>query len=164
MSRTIIFVVSSLVILVALSSSYAWNFGNMDQIAQSFIQQHGMQASGNGNGGQGKFAIGSCVSAASTGNYMACVGQLAHKIWTLHNWSEDTPITLCGMQCVGNLKGRISKLKWKWDAKFRCNGKAPGIEGHDTKQSRNGAMEWAIQDFLSKAFASGSISVEDFQC
>ncbi|CAF1497629.1 unnamed protein product, partial [Rotaria sordida] len=52
---------------------------------------------------QGKFAIGSCVSAASTGNYMACVGQLAHKIWTLHNWSEDTPITLCGMQCVGNL-------------------------------------------------------------
>ncbi|CAF0887392.1 unnamed protein product [Rotaria sordida] len=127
MSRTTICLVSSLVILVALNSSHAWNFGNMDQIAQSFLQRHGMQASGNGNGGHGKFAITSCVSAASTGNYMACVGQLAHKIWTLHNWSEDTPITLCGMQCIGNLKGRISKLKWKWDAKFRCDGKAPGI-------------------------------------
>ncbi|CAF4305197.1 unnamed protein product [Rotaria sp. Silwood2] len=164
MSQITIFLVSSMIILVAMNSSHAWNFGNMNQIAQSFLQQHGMQASGNGNGAQGRFAIASCASAASTGNYMACVGQLAHKIWTLHSWSEDSPITLCGMQCVGNLKGRISKLKWKWDAKFRCDGRAPGIEGRDTKQSRNGAMEWAIQDFLTKAFSSGTISAQDFQC
>ncbi|CAF4744206.1 unnamed protein product, partial [Rotaria sp. Silwood2] len=43
-------------------------------------------------------------------------------------------------------------------------GRAPGIEGRDTKLSRNGAMEWAIQDFLTKAFSSGSISAQDFQC
>jgi hypothetical protein len=110
------------------------------------------------------FPIQVCASGLATGNYWPCLGQLANSIWKLHNWSENTPITICGIACTGNLKGRISKLKWKWDGRFRCDSKAPGIVGQDSKQSRNGAMEWAIKDFLNKAISSGQLKPEELQC
>jgi hypothetical protein len=110
------------------------------------------------------FPIEVCVDGFSSGNYWLCVTQLANSIWKLHNWSEDTPTDICGISCTGNLKGRISKWKWKWDGRFRCQSKVPGIVGHDTRNSKNGAMEWAIKDFLNKAIASGQLKAKDFHC
>ena len=68
---------------------------------------------------------------------MQCIGEIVNRIWKLHQWSADTPINVCGISCMGNLKGRISKWKWKWDARFRCDSKAPGIEGHGTERGRS---------------------------
>jgi len=110
------------------------------------------------------FPVQACTSGLATGNYWPCLAQLANSIWKLHNWSENTPITMCGIDCIGNLKGRISKFKWKWDGRFRCDSKAPGIVGQDSKKSRNGAMEWAIKDFLNKAISSGQLKPEELQC
>jgi hypothetical protein len=115
-------------------------------------------------GNQIDFPVEACATGVATGNYWSCAGQLALSIWKIHNWSEDTPINICGISCKGNLKGRLSKWQWKWDGRFRCDSKASGIVGHDTKQSRNGAMEWAIKDFLNKAMKSGKIKAEDFRC
>ncbi len=110
------------------------------------------------------FPIQACANGVATGNYLMCVTELASSIWKLHNWSENTPINQCGISCTGNLKGRISKWQWKWDGRFRCDSKAPGIVGQDTRKSKNGAMEWAIKDFLKKAIASGYLKAEDFKC
>ena len=108
--------------------------------------------------------VQSCATGFVTGNYWTCAAQLANVIFKLHSWSEDTPINICGISCYGNLKGRISKLKWKWDGRFRCDSIAPGIVGQDTKLSRNGAMEWAIKDFLNKAIVSARLQPQQFQC
>jgi hypothetical protein len=116
------------------------------------------------NGKNIDFPFESCAFAISSGDYWPCVTQLANSIWKLHQWSEDTPINICGISCNGNLKGRFSSWKWKWDGRFRCDSKAPGIVGQDARQSRKGAMEWAIKDFLNKAITSGHINAKDFQC
>jgi len=110
------------------------------------------------------FPVQECAAAVATQNYWACAGKLAFSLWKLHNWNEDTPINICGIPCKGNLKGRLSKWQWKWDGRFRCDSKAPGIVGHDTKQSKNGAMEWAIKDFLNRAMKSGQVKPEEFRC
>jgi hypothetical protein len=110
------------------------------------------------------FPIQACASGIASGNYGPCVIELAHNIWKLFNWDEDTPINICGIKCHGNLKGRLSNWKWKWDGRFRCDSKAPGVVGHDTRLSRKGAMEWAIKDFLKKAIKSDHLKPQDFQC
>jgi hypothetical protein len=110
------------------------------------------------------FPIQSCATGIATGYYWGCAAQLAHSIWEIHNWGEDTPVNICGIVCEGNLKGLISKWPRKWDGRFRCDSKVPGIVGHDIKLSRNGAMESAIKDFINKAITSGRLKPQDFHC
>jgi hypothetical protein len=115
-------------------------------------------------GGNIDFPVEACIGGVATGNYGLCIAQLVTSIFKLHNWNEDTPIDICGIKCNGNVKGRLSKWQWKWDGHFRCETKAPGITGHATKQSKNGAMEWDLKDFLNKAIRSGQLKPQDFQC
>jgi len=100
---------------------------------------------------QFEFPAKECAAGFATGNYAACAAALAYNIWKIHQWGEDTPITICGNSCTGNLKGRISSFEWKWDAKFQCQNKGQGIEGESTALSRDGAVEGAIKDWISKA-------------
>lgn len=110
------------------------------------------------------FPIDVCKESNKTGNVGPCLGTLAWNIWKVHQWSSETPVNICGMSCFGSVKGRISRLEWKWDGRFRCPWKLPGIEGRDTKKSRNGAIEWAIKNFLSKAIESGKLNIDDLHC
>ncbi|CAF1970265.1 unnamed protein product [Rotaria magnacalcarata] len=116
------------------------------------------------SGQQFTFPVQACATGVATGNYWSCAGQLAFNIWKVHNWGANTPITICGLPCTGNLKGRISKLQWVWDARFRCDSNAPGINGKSSKKSRDGAMEWAIKDFLNQALSSGRLKSTDLRC
>ncbi|CAF1195624.1 unnamed protein product [Didymodactylos carnosus] len=95
---------------------------------------------------------------------MPCILDIGTQIWKIHQWGSDQAITICGINCVGNIKGRFSGFEWKWDGKFQCQEKAPGIVGQTTKYSRDGAMEHAIQDFLVKAVTAGKLKPEDFKC
>ncbi|UJR11309.1 hypothetical protein I4U23_015490 [Adineta vaga] len=61
-----------------------------------------------------EFPAGACVTAL-TGNYMGC---------KVHNWGEDTPMTICNNSCKGQ-----------------------EIMGSHTAKSRNDVMQGAIQDF-----------------
>ena len=105
-----------------------------------------------------------CTQSIKTGNIWPCIGTLALDIWRLHQWTDQTPVNICGMSCLGSIKGRISRLQWKWDGRFRCPENLPGIEGRDTKKSRKGAMESAIENFFAKAIESGKLKIEDLQC
>ncbi|UJR32750.1 hypothetical protein I4U23_020209 [Adineta vaga] len=113
---------------------------------------------------QFEFPAQACATGLLTGTYVACIGALADSIWKVHQWGEDTPITICGNPCTGNLKGRISKLKWKWDAKFQCPNKAVGTVGESSALSRDGSMKGAIQDWINKASQTGLVKAEDFKC
>ncbi|CAF1126883.1 unnamed protein product [Rotaria sordida] len=107
----------------------------------------------------------SCVAALVAGSWAGCAIDLGKIIWSLHTWSDDQPIKVCNIDCTGNLKGRISKLEWVWDGKFRCESRAPGIEGEGSGfASRQGAMEKAIEQFIVAAIAAGKLTAEDFKC
>jgi hypothetical protein len=107
----------------------------------------------------------SCVAALATGSWVGCALQLGQIIWSLHTWSDDQPLTICGIDCTGNLKGRVSKLEWVWDGKFQCETQAPGIVGEGSGlKSRQGAMEKAIEQFIVAAIAAGKLKAEDFKC
>ncbi|CAF5124162.1 unnamed protein product, partial [Rotaria sp. Silwood1] len=100
-----------------------------------------------------------------TGSWIGCAVDLGKIIWSLHSWSDDQPIKVCNINCTGNLKGRISKLKWVWDGKFQCATRAPGIVGEGRGfKSRQGAMEKAIQEFIVAAIAAGKLTAEEFKC
>jgi hypothetical protein len=111
-----------------------------------------------------EFPIQACANAFYGGNFSPCANALAKQIMKLHHYDDNTPYQLCDFSCRTNLKGRFSRWEWKWDAKFQCNSKAPGIVGVATKYSRDGAIEWAIEDFLKKAYKANRIKEEDVSC
>ncbi|CAF1486396.1 unnamed protein product [Rotaria sordida] len=113
---------------------------------------------------QFEFPVTACATGILTDSYVSCIGALANSIWKIHQWGEDTPISICGNQCKGNLKGRFSSWQWKWDARFQCSDKAQGIVGQSTALSRDGSMQRAINDWITKASQAGKIKMEDFKC
>jgi hypothetical protein len=113
---------------------------------------------------QFEFPTEACATGLLTGTYITCISSLASSIWKIHQWGEDTPMTICGNACTGNLKGRFSSWEWKWDAKFQCQNKAQGIIGQSTALSRDGAMQGAIENWITQASQAGKVNVNDFKC
>jgi len=105
-----------------------------------------------------------CEIGLFAGDYNQCIEAIADMILKLSEWSKDTSINVCDMLCMGNIKGRLSKTQWKWDARFHCDLKAPGIIGYATDVNRKLAMESAIQDFIQKAKEAGYLNSEDTTC
>lgn len=97
-------------------------------------------------------------------NWGPCSTALIKQILRWHGWSGVKRDERCGFPCVSQLKGRISNWQWKWDGRFTCESKAPGIVGVATKFSKKGAIDWAVTDFLQKAVKAGHIQHEDVNC
>ncbi len=109
--------------------------------------------------------VKACRDALFTKDFTECTSEVAKIIYDLHRWSaKNKPHTGCGLPCTTNVKGRLVGWQWKWDGQFRCDSKAPGVVGEATRFSKNGAIEWAIKDFLKKAIAAGHIKPEEFKC
>ncbi|CAF0967661.1 unnamed protein product [Brachionus calyciflorus] len=82
----------------------------------------------------------------------------AKHIYSLHKWSDYKEIDFIGYKCSGQIKGRIHKLKWVWDGKFKCPS-LTAIEGSSRGfKSRSGAIENAIIDFVQKATEQNVLS------
>ncbi len=113
---------------------------------------------------QFEFPAEACATGLVTGTFVTCIGALAGSIYQIHQWGEDTPMSICGNPCSGSLKGRISSFEWKWDAKFKCDNKGQGILGKSTALSRDGAMKGALQDWITQASQAGLVTAEDFKC
>ncbi|CAF3673186.1 unnamed protein product [Adineta steineri] len=111
-----------------------------------------------------EFPAQACATSIATTIYTGCMAAMAESIWKIHQWGEDTAVPICGNPCIGNLKGRISKFQWKWDAKFHCTNKGQGIIGESSALSRDGAMKGALENWMTQASQAGKISVEDFKC
>ena len=111
------------------------------------------------------FPVEACKTAMTDDNYVGCIDQLALDIRGKHNWKADTSVSICGIPCVGKIKGRTcTEFQFKRDARFRCPSLAPGIEEHHVRKSRNATLEWAMKDFFIKAFQSGRFKPNHFQC
>ena len=81
------------------------------------------------------------------GNWQRCGVQIAVQIFKLHKWSGSS-FDLCGHRCDYAIKGRVRKLKWVWDGKISCNSLGSGEERG--RKSRNGAIEGALNNLVSK--------------
>jgi hypothetical protein len=86
--------------------------------------------------------------------------KVASYVYNLHQWNDAQTVEICGRSCAVQIKGRLHKFEWVWDGKCECG----GISGSSRHyKSKNGAIEHAIQDFVTKAGQAGLITLEQVQ-
>jgi hypothetical protein len=86
--------------------------------------------------------------------------QVATAIFNLHQWGDYQTVEICGRLCNVQIKGRLHHLKWVWDGRCECGG-IVGSSSH--YKGRNGAVQHAIQDYVTKAGQAGQIPPEQIQ-
>jgi hypothetical protein len=86
--------------------------------------------------------------------------KVAVAIFNLHQWGDDQTIEICGRECNVQIKGRLHQLKWVWDGRCECGG-IVGSSRHFSSQ--NGAVQNAIQDYVTKAGQANLITPEQIQ-
>lgn len=86
------------------------------------------------------------------------------SIISIHSFGDGAKLTLFGQPCTSYLKGRIRKFQWVWDSKISCNGKFGGLTGSASGyKSKSGAINNAVTDFVNKAIANGSLTIQELQ-
>ncbi|CAF1089540.1 unnamed protein product [Adineta steineri] len=83
-----------------------------------------------------EFPVKECATSIATSIYTGCMVAMAQSIYKVHQWGEDTPMTICGQ----------------------------GITGESSALSRDGAMKGALENWMAQASQAGKINVEDFKC
>ncbi|CAF1037772.1 unnamed protein product [Rotaria sordida] len=91
------------------------------------------------------------------GQWVACgiaVGTDIYKKYT--SWSDVDTKPAFGTMCNSQIKGGWHRWQWKWSGKFWCPSLNDTIMGDSTQwKSRDGAMEHAIQDYVTKMTSAG---------
>ena len=95
-------------------------------------------------------------------NWVACgfaVGSAVFKHYG--SWSDIDTKQAFGTTCNSQFKGGWHDWKWKWSDKFWCPALSPSTMGDSTQwKSRTGAIEHAIQDYVTKTTAAGLLKVD----
>lgn len=61
--------------------------------------------------------------------------------------------------CNSQFKGGWHRWQWKWSGKFWCPALSANVVGESTQwKSRNGAIEHAIQDYVTKMTTAGLLT------
>jgi len=100
----------------------------------------------------------SCLSA----NWIQCGLSVGTGIYqSLHSWNDYQPVNAFGTQCNTQVKGGFYRWKWVWDAHFQCPSISPTLQGTSSAwKSRNGAVEHAIQNYVTQAGQHGLLTKE----
>jgi hypothetical protein len=86
------------------------------------------------------------------------------SIFQLHNWTENKLVDICGILCIENLKGSISKWQWKWNRTFRCDSKVAVIVSDAFTHPQMNQWNGLSKIFINKGTAAAQIKSQDFQC
>ncbi|UJR17990.1 hypothetical protein I4U23_004891 [Adineta vaga] len=109
--------------------------------------------------------LGSGCYLAESQNWPACgiaVGTAVFKHYG--SWSDVDTKQAFGTTCNTQFKGGFHRWQWKWSGKFWCPSLSPTITGDSTQwKSRTGAIEHAIQDYVTKMTASGLLKPEQLR-
>ncbi|CAF1388675.1 unnamed protein product [Rotaria magnacalcarata] len=99
-----------------------------------------------------------CLSA----NWTSCGISVGTFIYAKYNsWSNIDTKQAFGTTCHSQFKGGFHRWQWKWSGKFWCPSLSTSIIGTSTQwKSRNGAIEHAIQDYVTKMTSAGLLKVE----
>ncbi|CAF4912266.1 unnamed protein product, partial [Rotaria sp. Silwood2] len=77
-----------------------------------------------------------------------------------HSWSDIDTKQAFGTTCHSQFKGGFHRWQWKWSGKFWCPSLSTTIMGESTQwKSRNGAIEHAIQNYVTKMTSAGLLKV-----
>jgi len=87
--------------------------------------------------------------ACVQGNWVACGAEVARSIYSYFNtWGDYEQRDIFGTTCISSIKGGFYRWKWRWQAQFRCPSLST-MEGSSSNwESRNGAIEHAIEDYV----------------
>ncbi|CAF3551472.1 unnamed protein product [Adineta steineri] len=95
-------------------------------------------------------------------NYVVCgltVGSAVYKQYA--SWSDVDTKQAFGTTCNSQFKGGIHDWEWKWSGKFWCPSLSPTVMGDSTQYaSRTGAIEHAVQDYVTKMTSAGLLKPE----
>ena len=95
-------------------------------------------------------------------NWLGCgvaVGSAVYKHYG--SWSDVDTKQAFGTTCNSQFKGGFHRWQYKWSGKFWCPALSASIMGDSTQwKSRTGAIEHAIQDYVTKMTAAGLLKVD----
>jgi len=111
-----------------------------------------------------------CLSAADADltpclslNWAACgvsVGTALYKKY-YGTWQDSQDVNAFGTTCKTQFKGSFYDWEWVWGGKFWCPTLSSSIQGESEHfKSREGAIEHALQDFVTKAGQAGILTQE----
>ncbi|UJR24226.1 hypothetical protein I4U23_027193 [Adineta vaga] len=102
------------------------------------------------------------LSACQAYNWNACgiaVGTAIYKHY--ESWNDTDTKQAFGTTCNLKMKGPPYPFFWRWDLKFWCPSLSSTIKGDSAgRKSRAGAIEHAIQDYVTKMTAAGLLKPE----
>ncbi|CAF0997125.1 unnamed protein product [Adineta steineri] len=95
----------------------------------------------------------SCISQ----QWIACGISVGTAIYKKYNsWSDIDEKQAFGTTCKSQFKSGFYDWEWVWSGKFWCPSLSATVMGESTKwKSRNGAIEHAIQDYVTKMTSVG---------
>lgn len=71
-------------------------------------------------------------------------------ITNLHGLSRANKVNLFGYECKGIVKSNIIRWKWAWSSEWRCPSLTSIVGYSYNYNSKKGALEYALKDFMSK--------------
>lgn len=105
------------------------------------------------------------IEMCRTRQWDLCAEHLSEAIWNNNSWYDKQIIHLCRVKCWSQIRGRIERFEWVWDARFSCEDKLPGIIGQGRgAMTRHQAMTKAISTILGRALREQLMTIDDFLC
>ncbi|CAF2500334.1 unnamed protein product [Rotaria sp. Silwood2] len=105
------------------------------------------------------------LTPCTSGQWIACgiaVGTAVYNKY--HSWSDVDTKQAFGTTCYSQFKGGFHRWEWKWSGKFWCPSLSSTIQGESTQwKSRTGAIEHAIQDYVTKMTQAGLLTVNQLK-
>ncbi|CAF2770903.1 unnamed protein product, partial [Rotaria sp. Silwood2] len=103
----------------------------------------------------------SCIAQ----QWIACGIAVGTAVYQKYNsWSDMDEKQAFGTTCKSQFKGGFHDWKWKWSGKFWCSSLSETIIGESTQwKSRTGAIEHAIQDYVTKMTSAGLLELPQLQ-
>ncbi|CAF1633913.1 unnamed protein product, partial [Didymodactylos carnosus] len=98
-------------------------------------------------------------------NWLACGLNVGSAIYSQYGqWKDDETRQLFGTTCTSSFRGGFHSWKWTYSGEFQCPSISPTIVGESTQwESRNGAIEHAIQNFITQAGQAGVLTPQQVQ-
>ena len=98
-------------------------------------------------------------------DWIACGVSIGTSIYRRYtSWSDVDTKQAFGTTCNSQFKGGWHRWQWKWSGKFWCPSLSSTITGESTQwKSRTGAIEHAIQDYVTKMTTAGLLKPEQLQ-
>jgi hypothetical protein len=97
--------------------------------------------------------------ACISGNWAQCSSEVAKKLTSIYSsynsWHDEQKVDMFGTTCTSKIKGGFYRWNWRWQGRFWCP-QLSGMEGYSNNwESRQGAIEHAIKDYVRKGGEHG---------